>query len=304
LARRGAILVISLWILAILAVIAAGLSHRAALELKRARSQADRLAAEFKCRSMVKIGIASVRDEKLVIPRDEVEVTDMGGMLNITFQGKLDKPLLEELFLGAGAAEDEAQDITEMIIDWTDTDNVIGQTEDEEPPFYKNEPFRDPAELLAVMEYYYVKRGASDPAGKASKLYDAISGSISVYPEEGVNINAADKAVLEMLCRAALKDANRPDLVGNISGLIDKILFQRKEEPFKSGVSADVSSVLSKNAGITAEEANILQSLSGCLEASSDHYRIRTSQRVGGSLKSVTAIYSSHADAVTGWHEN
>ena len=313
--NRGAILIISLWILAILAVLAAGLGRSTAIELKRSRFQKDRLAAGYMCRSQIMTAIAAIdaNPKSFSAPvqtwapaqSDGLKITDMASRINLRQKGEIARQLLINLFLRAGAEESEAAGLSDTVIDWTDTDTIAGdgKGQAQEPPFFKNGPFCNPCELLAVIEYYYEQNPLQGSDDRARQIYNAIAKYISVYPESGVNLNTASADVLQMFCRAGVKAAGADDLMPGVDGLVEKILQRRQEHGFESDNPEDVITALS-DTGLTSEEINILNLLGGLLQVQSDHFEIQSSQSLGDCRRRVTVVYNRLNHKIVDWHEN
>ena len=301
--KRGAVLIVCLWMLAILAVMAAGLARSASLNLNQARFQREKLEAGYLCRSQITQAVAGLRTGKPVKEQSGLTIADLGARINVRVPGDLNRQLLVELLLNAGAAEPEAIGLSNTVIDWIDSDTVNMEDKEREPDFFKNQPFNNPFELLAVIEYFYEQNSRYGTAERARQLYEAMEPSISVYPESGINLNTASEGDLQIFCRAQLKTCGMSELIPSVAGLADKIIQYREKQAFEKNSASGIIAALSES-GLTSEETNIINQIDSWIEVKSDHFRITSDQSAGNCRKRVKVVYNRGQNRIRDWHEH
>lgn len=252
--RRGAVLVILLWMLTGMSILC--ITFARAIRVETAASANHRLLAS--AYYLAKAGIAeatyrlvSYRMEatnRMIDPTDEpppldidrgkvvlrtdigdatVQVADENGKLNLN---TVEKPVLLELLRVMGVEKDRADVVADSIIDWRDADEEAGPSGAENPYYQalptpyrcKNAPFDTLEELLLVRG---VDAGLlfgttiQDEMGRAH-FRVGLNRCLSVYgAPSGVNVNAAPAEVLQA--------------IGFTPDMARQIVTVRAEKPFK-----------------------------------------------------------------------
>jgi len=158
----------------------------------------------------------------------------------------------------------EAEDITDAIIDWRDEDDEpldngaeSSYYESLDPGYTaKNTDFEILEEILLIREM-------------SQTIYDKVKGYMTVYGEGKVNINTADTLVLQSL--------------GMSSSLAEKIISYREGDDGQEATEDDnnfenaqnVTSVLSANQNLSIGEVNALNAIinEDLIDVRSDHFR-------------------------------
>lgn len=220
--RNGIILIASLWIIAILAVLAAGIGFRMSLEARLSKYNIDRLRASYLAKAgvfraeellaydsssdydtLTECGIAPVPEGETLagIFRGELKtgsfsvgykdavmvpgMTDEERKININ---KADRQVLKRLF-----GNDEAADsIAACVIDWRDTNTSPepGGAENEDYYSKLDRPYKcRNADFVCVEEILLVK-------GVNVDIYKSVSNLITVYGDGRINLNTAPDKVL------------------------------------------------------------------------------------------------------------
>ena len=259
--QRGSVLIVCLWIMAILSLLALGLSYRMRVEMRLTTYQWDMTSLI----QMAKVGAAraaallkeeeaeySARNQRWShSPDDFLEVeTPMGQYTVATVVESADygdhvlngledeesrinlnaapKDVLENLFA-------DSPDVVAAVLDWRDPDDNVtdGGAENEiyeslEPPYKcRNGNFRSVEELLLVY-------------GITPALYNEVKDLVTVHGSGKVNINTAPPPVLAAL--------------GLEESLVDRIVDYRRGPDQLEGTEDD---------GVFANPAEIESSLAG-----------------------------------------
>ncbi len=225
--RKGTILIIALWIMAILSLLALGLGHRMGLELRLAGYQRDRLKLLYIARAGINRTILELEKTESSSYHSLKDLSRITDSLNNTEVG--DGQFLleisdEERKININRASEEiltllpgiSKNIASSIIDWRDEDNdpLTGGAESQyylslDPPYEcKNSAFELKEELLLVK-------------GIDAETLSQFRDLITTYGEGRVNINTASRDAFEAL--------------GLDEDLIDSIIYYRR------GADAEVS---------------------------------------------------------------
>jgi len=221
-------------------------------------------------------------------------LTDEESRININ---KASADVLKTLLVkAAGVGEEDAEGITDSIVDWRDKNDLPGKKGKEtsyyeflgEPYPCKNADFEVSEELLLV-------------AGMTRGIFDKIKEHITIYGDGEVNLNTAGVMALAAL--------------GMDESLAEKIVAfrekeQSREEPgdTPANVFTDASQVtdaLNKSGGLSGEEISQLTRAATMLGVKSDNFRgtVVGQTAAGGRSKRITFIYNRTDDRVKFWRE-
>lgn len=342
--EKGSILIITLWILAILTVLAVGFGYRMGLELKLAGYQLGRLQALYLAKAGVRRAILELEKDKnsydtlreswsnneeafreIKLGEGKFTVSypfrkDESGKI-VTFYGIMDeegkininkasKETLESLL--ELIDEPLSADVAASIVDWRDKDSEPeeGGAEDfyyqslEEPYDCKNADFEIIEELLLVK-------------GVTPQLLSRLQDMITVYGEGKVNINTAGKEVLQALGRSVARTRNIPEVDESVAdNLAERIIRFREQgetgedEKYVFKSLKEIVNKLSEFEGgeIGSGEKNLIRALQPQLTVKSSNFKIRVIASLNDDkvVKVVTAIVERKVDGSTikYWHED
>jgi general secretion pathway protein K len=205
--QRGIALVAVLWVVAILALVAAVFMREARTEIALTRNLAEEAKAEALAEAGVNRAILVLLGLDETIPW-RIDGTAFafdygGGTVRVSLQdegGKIDlnragDAVLQGLFTSVGVGQDAAQHLVDAIADFRDADGLrhLNGAEDAEyakaglPYDAKDAPFAATEELLQVF-------------GMTPELYARVAPYVTVYsPRRDVNLATAPAAVLKAL---------------------------------------------------------------------------------------------------------
>jgi len=267
---QGSILIVALWALFFLSTLALALNAHISPQISLASRLKERAKSYYLAKAGVKKAIQAVAADKTTgydalkdFVNDEefknkkvdegtfnIELVDEERKININ---KAQFDVLRRLFeVAAGVTSKEASIVAVCIIDWRDADDDSRESGAENSyyqtlsPAYpcKNRDFEIVEELFLVKG---INRG----------IFDKVKNEITVYSQGAVNINTADKLVLESL--------------GISEALTEKVIqFRNGEDGIEAteddNVFDDVSTIvddLRKMEDLSQEEVNQLSSVIG-----------------------------------------
>lgn len=329
--KKGSILIISLWIVAILSVFAIGLAHRCALNLRLARYQRDRLTAELVAKAGINKSIALAEE-------DAADLNTMGydsvSECGINLKGKSASDYFHQGPGNAGAVfdigyTDSSGGFTYGLRDEESKININGTTDFEKKKLYailnskeisdaaelsgaiinwmnpgstvdyaKKEPLKMPEELLLILEHYFreTKGYSTEEARKeARQIYADIESLFTIYGDAKLNINTASAEAISAYTQAVALNINAPQDAANS-------VANRLVSLHNTGTIKEETALTLEN--LTAEEENIFNHLKNTLKIKSDCLRIDSTGESRGSLKKITAIYDRKNDKFLYWREN
>jgi len=338
---KGAILIITLWILAILTVFAVGFGYRMSLELKLAGYQLGRLKALYLAKAGIiratlelekdKNSYDSLRkswsnnekafrniglgDGKFTVSypfrKEEGEtvifygIVDEESKININ---KASKETLESFF----DLIDESVNIAAAIVDWRDSnsDPEEGGAEDsyyqnlEKPYDSKDADFEIKEELLLVK-------------GMTPQLLSRIQDIITLYGAGKVNINTAGEEVLRALGRGIVRTKNIPETseetADNLAGRIVRFRQQGEGKEGEEYVFKSLDEIAGKlsdfeGGEIGSGEENLIKALKPQLTVRSNNFKIKVTASLNDDkiIKVVTAIVERKGgkSIIRYWHED
>jgi hypothetical protein len=310
--KKGSILMITLWILAILAVFVVGLGYRASVNLTLAKYQRNSLKAYYLAKAGINQAIISAKpDNPLKKSWDdggyfECALSYEEGKLNINGHSDFDRDKLS-LLLDLEQVEDAAE-LTNTIMDWM---NPVTKIE-----IAKKEPLKRPEELLLILEYFYQSKGISDYRNKAREIFAKVKDYITVYGDNRINLNTAPLRVLEAIFRTATKemiDSGEADktIEGAIPNLLSAIDGYRQGaekagiEPFSS---TDINQETIKKAlglaGQVNDQTKIIDRSVTYFTAASDNLRIGAKGGFRNTTKRISVVYDRATRNIVYWHQN
>lgn len=229
--KDGTILVTSLWIMAILVMLAIGIGFRVSIEGRLARFNMDKLKALYLAKAgIVKAqgvlandtnGYDSIWECGITLNKEKNETTELllngamgGGSFVIAYNeagkvtsgmqdeerkininavpAKLPGSVLENL-LGAYANKAE---LVSSVIGWKDPADNQNYAADES--YYRTYNYERKRADFAAIEELRLVRGFSDQSPQNPKVFESIKDYVTVYGDDGkVNINTASEKVLK-----------------------------------------------------------------------------------------------------------
>lgn len=215
--EHGIALISVLWVVALLSVVAAGVSASTRNDLRLAGN----LVASAQARSAAEGGVqwalyellagkgasgwqadGSVHELSIGEPIVRVTMIDEAGKLDLN---AAPESLLDGLLRSAGLADDVRRGIVDAILDWRDADSVLRPHGAEDPEYRaagksygaKDAPFDSVEELSLVL-------------GMSPQLLRAIKPALTVHSRQaGVNPNAASRQVLLAIPSATAEEVDR-----------------------------------------------------------------------------------------------
>ena len=327
-AKKGSVVIISLWITVILALCAVGLGRRGALAVRLADYQVERL----KSLCLAKAGFSAACVE-LTKDRDENSYDHVNEDWSTGIDSATKTPLYVDQHLRPGdqgtytvtGVFDEERTICinkndaarraqlfELLLKagWTESraGAFIGFLADF---FSNNAPLAATEEFQVILENFYARSNDRLPHEAARQAYRALAGYVTVYTDGKVNINTASPDVLEIVMTALSKNQTVASLVdGDIGGLTDRIMaFRGSGGFFTKESAADIEASLAQSgAPLTDGQLNLIAGLSssGLITAHSNIFRIESTGRTSkGIERKVTAVANRQEEPrVLFWHEN
>lgn len=337
--KKAQVLIISLWVLVILSILAAGIGHRVSLALRLSRYQRDSLKALYLAKAAESLAISRIMkdnsafydalneswadDEKLFnniniddykdgfarVIRDNgfYGASDEESRVNINLSGK---STLVAVFEECGIDSVKARELSENVLIWIgkippDRDTEIYYKEIAGYPC-KGRFLTSPEELILV-------KGMNEIESKAFMDLKAL---ISVYGNGKININTASLRVLKIICRAAAREILADSSEAGISdddaaSLAQEFVFYRQQgkSPFEvSGVNTDsIRKKLELGDVLQDNRVRVLDRLvtSGFISAVSDSFRIEAEGNVNNvSRRIVSVVKRDGGIKRVFWHED
>lgn len=314
--KEAQALVISLWILAVLTVLAISSGHRVSLGLRLSRYSMERVKAYSLARGGIQRGIIELENdkkgnqydtlleawsaEKLIYDnRIPVYMSDEERKINInTASDSLLSGLLEE----AGLESADAPGLARYIRIWRGDNDPGLQAEGVFFLNFKKKPLVVPEELIPILSLYYQNKGELNFREKAKDAYASLKYLITVFAGGAgtrININTASRAILRILAKAQA-GPEQAQFADALAGHI--IDFRESDEGPFSGEQA--LEVFSEKELAESEEKNLLNEMKPFLTVSSDWFRISSTGNAGKISKKITAVYNRENKKLVYWHEN
>lgn len=323
--KKAQILIITLWILIILAVLAVSIGYRVSLALRLGTYQIKNLESLYLAKSGVNQAIAEInRDltrndsfsdswaeneeafKMISFGQDSsefasVSYTDSNGDQIFGVQDEerkinintAEEGLLAALLEKGGITAQESGEIASNIRAWRSNSEIVpAESRDYTDLGYecKGKPFTNCAELVLVK-------------GISLELYRAIEGILTVFGNGDVNINTAEPAVLEVIIASAMNQAAISDQA-KLEGLLSAVLRYREVNgQFSEG---DLDNLLSVLDLPPADYELITVELRKNLVVESDFFRIiaKGSLDAGKPARQIECVYDSQTRELIFWHES
>lgn len=328
--RDGSVVMIILWILAILVVFSLGIGRRAALNLKIARFQLDRLKVGYWAKSGVHKAILMLKEDA---DDPQTKDYDTPGACGVNLGAKLPEEVFgqtqpkagdgfavgyynlsgefiyglrdEESRInlnGVGLLPEQNKRIFAELFKVKNIDQpeaiaaaLISWTDPEnnEQDLSKKEALRIPEELMLILESYFTKKGEDENTGRkdARAIFQQVEGLVTVYGEHKINVNTAQPEVLKAICRACAMNAADADT------LVEKIIGLRNANPITAIEGMEAMA-------FTPEEKSIFEAIKGWLVCRSENYRIESIGTSGALRKTLALVYNRSTKKIIYWHEN
>jgi len=295
--KRGSVLIIGLWVLAILVSFAVGIGYRSSLDLRLSRYYKDSLMAGFLARSGIAQALALVKEDSADPQTREYDNIQECG---VSLKDRNEKDLFRrQLKNNAGVfrigyydakknfkygMQDEESKINinlddsidrQMLVILLKEKNIGDDREATELAGFitewinpnnksslaKKGPLKAPEELSAVIEYFYALKGRNNYREKAREAFGKIENLITVYSQGDINLNTADPEVLEILIKAVVQemtDNGEADIPNDED--IDRLLS--KVKAYRSG-SRENHSLYFKSSNISSQDIKEALGLTG-----------------------------------------
>jgi type II secretory pathway component PulK len=215
--QHGAALLLVLWAIAVVSFAVVWLADVVNLELESGAAGAAGLRARTIALSGVALGVHPQvdRDDTTLLEQDfgsgerlEVRIRGEGARLNINrLLADQDRITLKNLFILWGLSNDEADQLIDKLIDWTDADDfrLLNGAERAEyltlgiPDAPANRPFRSVAEMAQVIGM-----------DRVAQVNPAWAESFTIFGDGRVDVNEAGAEVLQAATGLT------PEMVGEI----------------------------------------------------------------------------------------
>jgi len=305
--KKAQALIISLWILAILAVMAVGIGHRVAMSLRMSRYGRDSLQALYQAKAQVNLVISRIladtsigydsRLEEWMNPAEPAlyKISDEDCLLNIN---EAPSALLTALFEGAGVPV--TTDLVNNLLIWR------GDAQDSTKAYESLGYSPKGADFACVEELVMVKDLTAED-------YKKVKDFVTVFAKK-TNVNTASQEVLSMIMhsQAAFLSNNGVSgvTVADAESLVQKIAIWRGGPDNVTGSADDRSftdtALISGELDLNDKELQILQQavVNNIIGVKSDFIRIKATGRVNRVARSVEAVYDRSRAKVVFWHEN
>jgi type II secretory pathway component PulK len=314
--KKAQVLIISLWILVILAMLTVGIGHRVSVALRLSRYQKERLKSAYLAKAGINIAINELQKDdpntdslkdNWVVDLEKFKKILLGENINefaavnsiVDEESKINintapLELLTELLNSTGAVNPD--ELANNICAWRGDTGVL--IPDYQPLGYNNKgkQFSNAEELMLVK-------------GFTEDIYNSLKEFITVFAQEGeskININTATKEVLEILMNAYVKRLQERNIpMNNPQGLLEAVIDFRN----KDGIFTDVN-IESGLEGLTGEQKNILNDpvdgLKNKITVKSNYFRIVSEGNISTSkLKhKIECVFDRQNKKIISWHEN
>jgi hypothetical protein len=335
-ARKASVLIISLWVLAILAMLVISAGQRVSLAIKLSQFERDSNKAFWLARAGLNRAIAVIdSDTNSFDSSNEPWAKNEQVFRRISLGNKQDEFAsvsyefehngIKETVFGVVAEESKinVQLATEKLLrelcNACDTDTTLMSKlveyillrrgsgsgpppGDIDPDFIKKD-LANPPELLVVFEYFFRQNGYPDYQKKAQTLFSCIKDKITVWGglTDKVNINTASKEVLTILLKSLAEDANEvllaPGLANEVIALRDKNLGNN---PLATPFAKEEDLII-----VDVAYAQLLGKLKKHLIFSPGNYfYLRCIGNCAKLSRNLSAVYERSTKKIVFWHEN
>lgn len=316
--KKAESLIISLWILAILVLLAVSLGHRVSLALRISRYQRDKLKALYLAKAGINRAIAEITDDTTPDYDSYLDrwADNEEAFKNISFDDDKKNEFStvgytvegdggEETVFGAIDEErkinintvpkeiltallekcqiNSAQDVVNNILIWR------GDIPDDNK-IYENLGYWPKADKFNNIEELTLVEGITP------ENYQRLKGLITVYTDGSININTAPPEVLTVFTRGIAKSLS----VGEdfADSVVAKIIDSRSSHgPFKTKRDIDITPT-------GDEETNIFNNFTNNIAVKSDNFLIEVTGNASRIKSRITAVYNRRDKRTLYWHES
>lgn len=319
--KKAQIIIISLWVLVILAMLAISISQRVSLALRLSRYQQNKLKSMYLAKAGINLAINELlKDDKNCDSLPDKWADNAELFKEITFGGdkdgfasvsyinwegrevfgvideeskininKSEQALLEVLLYKTGIAN--FAELAENICAWR---GGGGATVDYGDLGYPNKAakFSNTQELILV-------KGFKD---MPQESYDKLKGLITVYGSGSgkVNINTADSQVLEVLIEYSKKKLQDQGNSEHDPGdLLARIIQAR---PFLG--TGDFNERIKNQGSPGAGQINILNELDSLIDFKSSCFSIHSGGKIKNVNSEIHCIFDREKEKIVYWHES
>jgi type II secretory pathway component PulK len=308
--KKSQVVIISLWILVILTILAISVAHRVAMALRLSRYQRDKIRALYLAKAGINRAIAELEKDK-----------DNNNYDALNEKWADNKDTFEKILLNNNP--DEFATVSYTVEENGKEETQFGMI-DEERKININEA--DSGLLLTLLSKIGVSnsseiannicawRGGKDFTNIAELIlvkglrdidlgiYEKLKNLITVWGSGKVNINTADRYVLEILmeyCRKQLQNQNISE--NNPGDLAERVIQLR---PFDS--IGDLQTKLTNQGSLDSSQINILNELYKVIDFKSACFYIRSNGKIGNSNlgSKIYCIFDRDKKNITYWHES
>jgi len=338
--KKGSVMMIGLWVMAILVVFAVGLGSRAAINLRLSRYQRDSLKSYYLAKAGVNKAVTVLdadtksngfdtlkeswstgKDEtagKFILKDIELKeksketftvgYSDKDGVYHcitdeesrLNING-VSEELGKQQFIELLKAKDFAEDKATALAGLVkEWVTPVTDPSPEEGVILKKNFFKVREELVPVLEDFLQKQGSTDPAKEAQVIYEKIKDLIAVNAESKVNINTAPEYVLRAIVSAVSVQVGSTAQDAEI--LIKLVLGSRGSFTGQ----ADIDKVLAEMK--EGSQLNLKSKFISQVTWKSEVFRIISTGNANGVLKRMEVVYKRGAEGKAGkilsWQEN
>jgi len=313
---KAQVLIISLWILAILAVLSVSIGHRVSMSLRLSRNHKERLQALYLAKAGINIAIGE-------IGKDDASYDSLKDSW-VENHEKFDKILFDDVkneFATVTQIVDEERKINintaarELLVELLNYTGIVNPDElannicawrgdsgitipDYQPLGYENKG----GQFSNIEELMLVKGFTEDD-------FNSIKDMITIYPLAGearININTASRSILEILMNTyAKKLLERGVPIQDSTGLLESIIEFRN----KGGIFSDVN-IESAMERLSDEQKNILNDsvdgLKNKITVKSNYFRIIAQGQIRASKpqRKIECVFDRSTKKIVFWQEN
>jgi hypothetical protein len=323
--KKASILMVCLWTLAILVIFALGLGHRAAVTLKLARYQRDRLKAYSFAKAGTKKAIILLQDDRL---NPQTKSFDSLSECGVNLGGRRPQEIFSQAWgektegfsVGYkdssgdfiwGMRDEESKinintplnpEILEQIFIYRgasleDAQRISALLKEwtvpaggnvEKKEMIKYGPLKTPEELFLILKYFY------NNEERAEEMYAKVKSLITVYGGNKVNVNTASRDVLTIVA-GSLATIDEQPYAEKVVGAIIELRNSR-------GYFTDAA-----NIALSFSEPyaiSLFDKLKDKIVFRSDIFSIDAKGSSGIATKNITLIYDRSNEKILYWHEN
>ncbi len=183
----------------------------------------------------------------------EVTITDESGKLSLS---SLSATELAKIFEEMQISSNDAQEMADCIIDWSDNNNGALANGAEEDDYIDGEPKPPNRPIRSFDEFKFIQKAQNvffDENGQPTDFFNTFIKGISLEHFTNVNLNSASPETLKMMLDMENKDYDESlydALRGKIGQISDGIIWVKSRAELEERTSAEIPT---KRASFTAE---------------------------------------------------